>query len=142
MPRPLLVCAMQKSVLITCEQVKNMQTMLDKNRMEQACLVPSDGWENPRKEGRDRRERRGDAMQHGATRAMKTKAKTFHLHSTSSLRLALNNDVHQQKRNENWKILSLCGEAKEMAGKRKCSTLREKERKEGYRKLEVKCLLQ
>lgn len=123
-----------------------MQTMLDKNRMELACLVPSDGWEGKRRErgsgGAGKTQGRGDAMQHGATRAMKTKAKTFHLHSTSSLRLALNNGVHQQKRNENWKILSLCGEAKEMTGKRKCSALRKKERKEGYRKLGVKCLLQ
>lgn len=113
--------------------------MLDKNRMEQACLVPSDGWEGKRNE--EERKKWG-SMQHGATRAMKTKAKTFHLHSTSSLRLALNNGVHQQKRNENWKILSLCGEAKEMTGKSKCSALRKKERKEGYRKLGVKCLLQ
>lgn len=86
--------------------------------MVQACLVPSDGWARAGREMGSR----SDAMQHEATRAMKTKAETFHLHSTTSLRLALNNGVHQQKRNENWKILSLCGRAKEMAGKRKCSS--------------------
>lgn len=75
--------------------------------MVQACLVPSEGWARAGGEGGSR----SDAMQHEATRAMKTKAETFHLHSTTSLRLALNNGVHQQKRNENWKILSLCGRA-------------------------------
>lgn len=76
--------------------------------MVQACLVPSEGWARAGVEmGREPKR----AVQHEATRAMKTKAETFHLHSTTSLRLALNNGVHQQKRNENWKILSLCGRA-------------------------------
>lgn len=76
--------------------------------MVQACLVPSEGWARA---GGKVGGSRSDAVQHEATRAMKTKAETFHLHSTTSLRLALNNGVHQQKRNENWKIPSLCGRA-------------------------------